>query len=81
MNQEFVITGMTCQNCKKGVESKLNSIDEISKFLVDLESGLTQIEVSSLLDLTFIEEVLGSKYKVMGVETEHSISKLSALSP
>jgi copper chaperone CopZ len=81
MNQEFVITGMTCQNCKKGVESKLNSIDEISKFLVDLESGLTQIEVSSLLDLTSIEEVLGSKYKVMGVETEHSTSKLSALFP
>ena len=48
---------MTCQNCKKGVESKLNSIDEISKFLVDLESGLTQIEVNSLLDLTSIEEV------------------------
>lgn len=81
MNQEFVITGMTCQNCKKGVESKLNSIDEISKFLVDLESGLTQIEVSSLLDLTSIEEVLGSKYKVMDVETEHSTSKLSALFP
>ncbi len=40
MNQEFVITGMTCQNCKKGVESKLNSIDEISKFLVDLESSI-----------------------------------------
>ena len=81
MNQEFVITGMTCQNCKKGVESKLNSIDEISKFLVDLESGLTQIEVNSLLDLTSIEEVLGSKYKVMDIETEQSTSKLSALFP
>tara|TARA_B100000780_G_scaffold263114_1_gene216774 strand:- start:103 stop:798 length:696 start_codon:yes stop_codon:yes gene_type:complete len=81
MNQEFVITGMTCQNCKKGVESKLNSIDEISEFLVDLESGLTQIEVSYLLDYTSIEEVLGSKYKVTDVGKEQSTSKLRALFP
>ena len=64
MKQEFVIGGMTCGNCKKGVEEKLNSITGISGIQVDLKSGTTEIETPETLYFGVIEAVLGSKYTV-----------------
>ena len=51
---------MTCGNCKKGVEEKLNSIPEVSGILVDLKSGATAIETdASTLSFEAIEADLG----------------------
>ena len=79
MKQEFVIAGMTCGNCKKGVEEKLNSIPGISGIQVDLKSGITAIETPQTLSFEAIEAVLGSKYTVTDRIVE--ASKWKALFP
>lgn len=79
MKQEFVIAGMTCGNCKKGVEEKLNSIPGISEIQVNLKSGITAIETPKMLSFEAIEAVLGSKYTVTDRIVE--ASKWKALFP
>ncbi|MDB4609088.1 heavy-metal-associated domain-containing protein [Flavobacteriaceae bacterium] len=81
MNQEFIITGMTCENCKKGVLSKLNAIPEIKHVEIDLKSGFTKIEVDSKLSFSSLEKVLGSKYAVKDLNNEVKFSKLKELFP
>ena len=81
MNQEFIITGMTCENCKKGVLSKLNAIPEIKHVEIDLKSGFTKIEVDSKRSFSFLEKVLGSKYAVKDLNNEVKFSKLKELFP
>jgi copper chaperone CopZ len=81
MNQEFIITGMTCENCKKGVLSKLNAIHEIVHVEIDLKSGFTNIEVDSKLSFSSLEKVLGSKYAVKDLNNEVKFSKLKELFP
>ena len=79
MKQEFVIAGMTCGNCKKGVEEKLNSIPGISRIQVDLKSGITAIQPPQTLSFEAIEAVLGRKYTVADRIIE--ASKWKALFP
>ena len=79
MKQEFVIAGMTCGNCKKGVEEKLNSIPGICEIQVNLKSGITAIETPQTLSFEAIETVLGSKYTVTDRIVE--ASKWKALFP
>lgn len=81
MNQEFIITGMTCENCKKGVLSKLNGIHEIEHVEIDLKSGFTKIEVDSKRSFSSLEKVLGSKYAVKDLNNEVKFSKLKELFP
>ena len=81
MNQEFIITGMTCKNCKKGVLSKLNGIPEIEHVEIDLKSGFTKIEVDSKRSFSSLEKVLGSKYAVKDLNNEVKFSKLKELFP
>jgi len=81
MNQEFIITGMTCENCKKGVLSKLNGIPEIEHVEIDLKSGFTKIEVDSKRSFSSLEKVLGSKYAVKDLNNEVKFSKLKELFP
>jgi copper chaperone CopZ len=81
MNQEFIITGMTCENCKKGVLSKLNAIPEIKHVEIDLKSGFTEIEVDSKRSFSSLEKVLGSKYAVKDLNNEVKFSKLKELFP
>ena len=76
MNQEFIITGMTCENCKKGVLSKLNAIHEIVHVEIDLKSGFTKIEVDSKRSFSSLEKVLGPKYAVKDLNNEVKFSKL-----
>jgi copper chaperone CopZ len=81
MNQEFIITGMTCENCKKGVLSKLNAIPEIEHVEIDLKSGFTKIEVDSKRSFSSLEKVLGPKYAVKDLNNEVKFSKLKELFP
>jgi len=81
MIQEFIITGMTCENCKKGVLSKLNAIPEIVHVEIDLKSGFTNIEVDSKRSFSSLEKVLGSKYAVKDLNNEVKFSKLKELFP
>jgi copper chaperone CopZ len=81
MNQEFIITGMTCENCKKGVLSKLNAIPEIKHVEIDLKSGFTEIEVDSKQSFSSLEKVLGSKYAIKDLNHEVKFSKLKELFP
>ena len=43
MKQEFIIEGMTCDNCKKKVTASLASLDGVADVTVDLESGLAHL--------------------------------------
>ena len=73
MNQEVQILGMTCQNCRKGVEGKLASISGVSKVSVSLEHATAQFETNEILDVTTISAVLGEKYTVGNLD-KHSLA-------
>lgn len=79
MKQEFVITGMTCGNCKKGIEEKLSAIPEVVDVQVDLKSGVTIMESSRVFEFNSIEAVIGAKYSVS--DKLEKTSKWKALFP
>ena len=64
MKQAIQILGMTCQNCRKGVEQKLITIEGVSKVSVSLENTSAHFETKKRIDVAFISTVLGEKYTV-----------------
>ena len=64
MKQAIQILGMTCQNCRKGVEQKLIAIEGVSKVSVSLENTSAHFETKKRIDVAFISTVLGEKYTV-----------------
>ena len=64
MEQRVQILGMTCQNCRAGVEEKLATIQGVSSVSVSLEDAAANFETKNLLSTVALEEVLGSKYTV-----------------
>ena len=43
MKQQFYIEGMTCQNCRKGILEKLQTLSNSSEIQVSLETGEASI--------------------------------------
>jgi len=63
MNQILKISGMTCRNCKSSVLEKLSFFKEINVTKIDLNSGITDLEVTQKISLNLINEQLNPKYK------------------
>jgi len=80
MQQNFTIEGMTCNNCKKGVIASLSALDIVKEVSVDLESGHTQLQATQKIELSEVQNVLGTKYKVL-VNQPQKASKLTQLFP
>lgn len=49
MTKTIKISGMTCVNCKRHVETALNALDGVTA-TVDLESGTAAITLSTAVD-------------------------------
>ena len=64
MIQSVQIEGMTCQNCRSSVETKLSAIKNVSKVAVSLENATASFETPQPLSILSIEKILGEKYSV-----------------
>lgn len=68
MVQRVQIEGMTCQNCRSGVETKLSAIKNVSKVAVSLENATASFETPQPLSIVSIEKLLGEKYSVRSID-------------
>ena len=81
MKQEFIIEGMTCDNCKKKVTASLASLEGVADVTVDRESGLAHLEAERILSKMELEKALGAKYAIVTKAVNQPSSKLKALYP
>ncbi len=66
----YLIEGMTCMGCVKGVEQKLMNVEQIHAVDVDLQSGEAKITTAdSEVPLSSLQETLGSKYQISAQST------------
>lgn len=86
MKQQLYIDGMTCQNCKRGVMDKINSIEGVSSAEVSLETGKATFQSIRRIPLNQLSDLLGNRYTLsenresLKLETP-TTSKLNALVP
>ena len=68
MQKEFIIKGMSCQNCVKRITNVLTNQEEIAKVDIDLETGKLKLELKEDLSankiITLIED-LGYEVEVV----------------
>ena len=64
MKQTVQVLGMTCQNCRKGVEEKIASIDGLSQVEVSLEKAEASFTSSTQVSVDLLAKTLGAKYTV-----------------
>ena len=69
MKQTVQVLGMTCQNCRRGVEEKIASIDGLSQVEVSLEKAEASFTASTHVSVDLLEKTLGAKYTVNPVGT------------
>ena len=64
MKQTVQVLGMTCQNCRRGVEEKIASIDGLSHVEVSLEKAEASFTSSAQVSIDLLANTLGAKYTV-----------------
>ncbi|WP_456437382.1 heavy-metal-associated domain-containing protein [Psychroserpens sp.] len=64
MTHTYIITGMTCNNCKASVEMALMAVGYIEKVSIDLENSKAVIDMSSLVSIETLQNALSSKYAI-----------------
>ena len=64
MKQRVQILGMTCQNCRRGVEEKIASIEGLSQVEVSLEKAEASFTSSTQISVDLLAKTLGAKYTV-----------------
>ncbi len=74
----YSVEGMTCQGCVSSVESKLEKIDGVQKYEVDLEKGEAVIEFDpeKLKSEDVENEFEGTSFTVTVKETVTEMNKL-----
>ena len=78
----YLIEGMTCMGCVKGVEQKLMNVEQIHAVAVDLQSGEAKITTAdSEVPLSSLQETLGSKYQISAQSTAGIQQELATESP
>ena len=81
MEQEFIIEGMTCDNCKKKVTASLVSLEGVTHVVVDRKNGLTQLQADRIVTKAELEKALGAKYAIVSRAVNRPSSKFKALYP
>lgn len=81
MKQEFIIEGMTCDNCKKKVSASLVSIEGVAHAVVDRENGLAQLQADRIVTKVELEKALGAKYAIVSKVVNQPSTKLKELYP
>ena len=64
MKQTVQVLGMTCQNCRRGVEEKMTSIEGLSHVEVSLEKAEASFTSPTLVSVELLANTLGAKYTV-----------------
>ena len=64
MKQTVQVLGMTCQNCRRGVEEKIASLEGLSQVEVSLEKAEASFTSSTQVSADLLASTLGSKYTV-----------------
>jgi len=66
------VEGMTCQGCVNSVENKLENIDGVQKYEVDLEKGeaIVEFDPEKVNSDDIEKEFEGTSYKLTFKETE-----------
>lgn len=85
----YTITGLTCGGCKAFVEQKIQAINGVLNVAVSLEQQSMSVSSSSALNLSALQAVLPSKYRITlgGDEVKKTVketvkkSQLKALQP
>jgi len=78
----YLIEGMTCMGCVKGVEQKLMNVEQIHAVAVDLQSGEAKITTAdSEVPLSSLQETLGSKYQISAQSTAGIQQEVATESP
>ena len=61
MQKEFIIKGMSCQNCVKRITNVLTNQEEVAQVDIDLETGKLKLELKKDLSdskiITLIEDL------------------------
>lgn len=71
MTHTYKITGMTCANCAKSVESKLLKVPGITAAAVDLEKQIAEVTMHHHVNMNDMQAALnGTKYSI-GEEEQH----------
>ena len=84
MKQSVQVLGMTCQNCRRGVEEKIASIDGISHVEVSLEKAEASFTSSTQISVDLLTSTLGAKYTVNPIADDEELilpSKWKQLQP
>lgn len=68
MKQTVQVLGMTCQNCRRGVEEKIAAIDGLSQVEVSLEKAEASFTSSVVVSVDKLANVLGAKYTVTPID-------------
>ncbi len=71
MKHTYQITGMTCGGCKASVENYLNTIDNITDVVVNLEKGEAEITMKEYVDPITLQKALPSKYTITQKEQKN----------
>ena len=67
MKQTVQVLGMTCQNCRRGVEEKIASIEGLSHVEVSLEKAEASFISTAQVSIDLLANTLGTKYTVTPV--------------
>lgn len=84
MKQTVQVLGMTCQNCRRGVEEKIAAIDGLSDVQVSLENAEASFTSTVAVSVDKLANVLGAKYTVnliADASTNNAPSKWKQLRP
>lgn len=84
MKQTVQVMGMTCQNCRSKVETKIAAIEGLSNVVVSLENAEASFDTTQTMTTEDLERILGEKYTVHSIDNTSikvSTSKWKALRP
>lgn len=92
MEHTYLVSGMTCGNCKAKVEQTLNSVEGITAAVVDLRQGSVMLSMNAHIPMSLLQDALPAKYQVSQLEAlkevpnifdqnEKEVSKFKQLKP
>ncbi len=67
MENEYTISGMTCEGCVESVKNSLNSLNEIKNIKVSLESRSILISSDYKIKAEELQEHLPKKYTINSI--------------
>ena len=76
MEHTYLVSGMTCGNCKAKVEQTLSSFEGITAAVVDLKQGSVTLSMGAHVPMALLQNALPSKYQVTQLEARKEVSSV-----